>query len=176
MVIVCAVSDGYYLPALLALLYVSRWLPPPHLRPSFSLLFTVYLTCSRCLCLFPVLCPNRLSPLHFSLLLYNISLTPSFPTTFNFSAQPSGIYLSLIFCLLYGCRRTKWTHIMSQEPTFYELLRSKYSFGSVCIHKWLQQIYHLSKIAAPQMCPSHLPCCQVQLCNQSKQNLLVKTD
>lgn len=26
------------------------------------------------------------------------------------------------------------------------------------------------------MRPSHLPCCQVQLYNQSKQNLVVKTD
>lgn len=37
MVIVCAVSDGYYLPALLALLYASRLLfPPPSLCPSSS--------------------------------------------------------------------------------------------------------------------------------------------
>lgn len=34
MVIVCAVSDGYYLPALLALLYASRLLSPPLRRPS----------------------------------------------------------------------------------------------------------------------------------------------
>jgi len=42
MVIVCAVSDGYYLPAPLTLLYVSRLLSPT--RPSFSLFFSLLFT------------------------------------------------------------------------------------------------------------------------------------
>lgn len=113
-------------------------LTPPR-RPSFSVLFTVYLACARCLCLYPCCALTLSLPLHFSLLLYNISLTPSFPTTFNFCAQPSGICLSLIFWLLYGRRRTKCAHITSQKPALYELLRSKYFLRSVCIYQWLQQ-------------------------------------
>ena len=71
MVIVCAVSDGYYLPAPLTLLYASRLLPPS--RPSFSLSYSHY-----------ILLALAASPLHCGILLpspLSLSLTsPEYST------------------------------------------------------------------------------------------------
>lgn len=81
MVIVCAVSDGYYLPAPLTLLYAPRPLSPS--RPSFSLLFTLY--AARFYCLYPLLC--------YSASMSTLSLTsPYYPTIL--------LFLTYLFVLL----------------------------------------------------------------------------
>lgn len=61
MVIVCAVSDGYYLPAPLALLYASCLLPPfpPSLSPSYSHYMLLALAAFPLLCV--ILLPSALS-------------------------------------------------------------------------------------------------------------------
>lgn len=77
MVIVCAVSDGYYLPALLTLLYVSRLLSSSCLTPtlpaSASLLLPVIYTTSLTLLLtlsFALLCHIHVHSLCFTRLYY----------------------------------------------------------------------------------------------------------
>lgn len=85
MVIVCAVSDGYYLPAPLTLLYASCLLSPSR-PPSLSLIHTI----SRSLLL----------PLLYTVLFSILNLSLSLPY-FLLLLYSASFFLLFTFCLLF---------------------------------------------------------------------------
>lgn len=155
MVIVCAVSDGYYLPALLSLLYASRLLSSPSPSLFLSLIHTLSAH-SHCLCLFLVLHihVHYISLPDFLSLLYNTSFRQ-----FSFSFVG---FLSLAPCYLsfahkHSLLRRCWHNIYSIK-----LLRNMDFTGYWCRNKSIYQstLKHGTtadisspKFVTPQMCP-----------------------
>lgn len=111
MVIVCAVSDGYYLPAPLTLLYASRLLSPS--RPSFPLSYSHCMSLALTDSLFcsVMLHPCPLSLLHFPLLLFG--------TYFHFSRPSShrSRFLSFASCYLSNSllHRCKYSNLIYKK-------------------------------------------------------------